>query len=139
MNKFHNSKLKNNSQNLRKQMTKEERYLWYAFLKTLPVTINCQKIIGSYILDFYCASAHIAIELDGSQHYTDEGQKGDESRDAFLAEHGIKVLRYSNADINQRFEVVCEDIWNHIFKQNRGTPHPSPSAPPSPQGEGKGD
>ena len=117
MNKFNNSKLKTNAQNLRKQMTLEERRLWYNFLKTLPVTINRQKVFGSYILDFYCASAHIAIELDGSQHYTDEGQKSDESRDAFLKEKGIKVLRYTNADINQRFKVVCEDIWNHIFDQ----------------------
>ena len=117
MNKFNNSKLKTNAQNLRKQMTQEERRLWYTFLKTLPVTINRQKVVGYYILDFYCASAHIAIELDGSQHYTDEGQKSDESRDIFLKEKGIKVLRYTNADINQRFKVVCEDIWNHIFDQ----------------------
>ena len=114
MNKTNNSKLTDNAKSLRKNMTKEERNLWYDFLKTLPITINRQKVIGNYIVDFYIASAKIVIELDGSQHYEDKGIENDAKRDAFLNGLGIKVLRYSNLDVNQRFESVCEDILNHI-------------------------
>ena len=114
MNTTNNSKLTGNSKVLRKNMTKEERHLWYDFLKTLSVTVNRQKVIGNYIVDFYIASSKIAIELDGSQHYEDKGIENDTKRDAFLNSLGIKVLRYSNLDINQRFESVCEDILKHI-------------------------
>ena len=121
MNQQSNSRLTGNSQALRKNMTKEERHLWYDFLKTLPVTFNRQKVIGSYIVDFYCASRKIAIELDGSQHYMDEGKKKDSNRDAYLNKLGIQVLRYSNLDINRNFRGVCEDIWNHVFRnEGRG-------------------
>ena len=81
-----------------------------------------QKVIGSYIVDFYIASVKIAIELDGSQHYGAEGKIADEARDAYLKSLGLTVLRYSNADVNFRFQAVCEDIWNRLTK-------------PSPQGE----
>ena len=91
-------------------MTKEERHLWYDFLKTLPVTIHRQKVIGDYIVDFYCASAKIVIELDGSQHYSPEGIASDKSRDEYLAGLGIDVLRYANSDVNNNFEGVCEHI-----------------------------
>ena len=114
MNNTSNSKLTGNAETLRKNMTKEERHLWYDFLKTLSVTVNRQKVIGNYIVDFYIASSKFAIELDGSQHYEDKGVENDANRDAFLNDLGIKVLRYSNLDINQRFESVCEDILNHI-------------------------
>ena len=95
-------------------MTKEEKRLWYDFLKSLSMTVNRQKVIGNYIVDFYIASLKIVIELDGSQHYEEKGVKSDEARDRYLNNLGIKVLRYSNLDINQRFEIVCEDILNHI-------------------------
>lgn len=96
-------------------MTKEERHLWYDFLKQLPVTVHRQKTIGNYIVDFYIAEAKLVIELDGSQHFEEEGRKKDESRDAFLKSQGLTVLRYANSDINQNFQGVCQDIWNHIF------------------------
>ena len=97
-------------------MTKEERHLWYDFLKTLPVTVNRQKVIGNYIVDFYCAKANIAIELDGSQHYFEKGLQKDTARDEYLNSLGIKVLRYSNLDIKKNFNGVCEDILRHISK-----------------------
>ena len=114
MNKTNNSKLTGNAKALRKNMTKEERHLWYDFLKVLPVTVNRQKVIGKYIVDFYIATYRIAIELDGSQHYEDKGIENDTQRDTFLNNLGIRVLRYSNSDINQRFENVCQDILNEI-------------------------
>ncbi len=114
MNKTNNSKLTGNAKALRKNMTKEERHLWYDFLKTLPITVNRQKVIGNYIVDFYIASSKLVIELDGSQHYEDSGIESDAIRDEFLTSLGIKVLRYSNLDINQRFKSVCQDILNNI-------------------------
>lgn len=114
MNTTNNPKLTGNAKNLRKNMTKEERHLWYDFLKTLPVTVNRQKVIGRYIVDFYIASSKIVIELDGSGHYEDSGIKNDAKRDEFLNSLGIKVLRYSNLDINQKFGNVCHDILNNI-------------------------
>lgn len=114
MNKTNNSKLTGNAKELRKHMTKEEKHLWYDFLKSLPVTVNRQKVIGDYIVDFYIASSKIVIELDGSQHYEDVGMEKDKKRDEFLNSLGIRVLRYSNSDVNQRFEGVCEDILNNI-------------------------
>ena len=114
MNEKYNAKLIPNAKNLRKAMTKEERHLWYDFLKQLPVTVHRQKTIGNYIVDFYIASAKVVIELDGSQHYEQAHQNRDEVRDAYLSEIGCKVLRYSNADINCRFRDVCEDILQHL-------------------------
>ena len=107
---LHNSDLTDLSQSLRKNMTDEERKLWYRFLKLLPVTINRQKILGRYIADFYISSTKTVIELDGGQHYEIEGKEYDAERDAYMRQQGLQVLRYSNADINQRFQSVCDDI-----------------------------
>jgi len=115
MNKENNSLLKSNAQKLRKNMTKEERHLWYDFLKSLPVNINRQKVFGRYILDFYCANAKIAIEIDGSQHYEEGGILKDKERDSYLTERGIKVLHYSNREINLHFSDVCEDIKQNML------------------------
>lgn len=103
-------------------MTSEERHLWYDFLKSLPVTVNRQKVIGKYIADFYCASGKFIIELDGSQHFNSENKKYDKERDAFFEKSGIKVLRYSNLELNKNFDGVCADIMKHI------PPHPSRKA-----------
>jgi len=114
MNEQYNPKLTGNARQLRKAMTKEERHLWYDFLKRLPVTAHRQKVLGTYIVDFYIASAKIVIELDGSQHYEDAHRIRDEQRDAYLRSIGCQVLRYSNADVSRRFDSVCEDIYNHL-------------------------
>ncbi len=123
MNETHNPNLTANAKILRQQMTKEERHLWYDFLKTLPITVHRQKVIGSYIVNFYCASAKIVIELDGSQHYGTQGQKADMARDRYLNDLGLTVLRYSNTAVHDNFDGVCTDILHHLTK-------------PSPQGEG---
>ena len=119
MNHLYNDKLTTNAKKQRKAMTKEERHLWYDCLKQLPVTVHRQKVLGNYIVDFYIASSKIIIELDGSQHYEDEHCERDRQRDAYLQQMGCLVLRYSNADVNQRFDRVCEDIWNHINKETQ--------------------
>ena len=114
MNKTNNPKLKPFAQKLRREMTKEERHLWYDFLKGLPVTVNRQKVIGKYIADFYCASAKLIIELDGSQHYEEKGIKSDKIRDEYFKKLGLQVLRYSNEDVNHNFHGVCEDILRRL-------------------------
>ena len=91
-------------------MTKEERHLWYDFLKGLPIMVHRQKVIGPYIVDFYCAAAKLVVELDGSQHYSGEQQRADVERDAYFRGLGLTVVRYSNRDINDRFDDVCADI-----------------------------
>ncbi len=132
MNELNNPKLTKLSQNLRKEMTREEKHLWYDYLQKLPVTINRQKVIGKYIADFYCASAKLVIELDGSQHYDEEGREADSIRDEYLNGLGINVVRYTNRQINDNFIGVCKDIERRIFN----TSSVSRCEPPSPQGEG---
>ena len=67
----HNKQLVPLAKQLRKEMTKEERHLWYDFLRAYPVRFSRQKVLGKYIADFYSAEAKLVIELDGSQHYED--------------------------------------------------------------------
>ena len=110
----HNPLLTPLAKQLRKEMTKEERHLWYDFLRGHPARFSRQKVLGNYIADFYSAQARMIIELDGSQHYETEGRERDAQRDTYLQSLGITVLRYSNADVNMRFESVCQDIWNRL-------------------------
>ena len=107
---MNNGNLSENARRLRKNMTPEEKQLWYQFLKDLPVTIHRQRVIGPYIVDFYCASAKLIIELDGSQHYEPKGMEYDRRRDAFFQNHGILVLRFSNLDVLQNLSGVCQQI-----------------------------
>ena len=105
---LHNKKLVTNAKELRKNMTKEECHLWYDFLRKHPAKIVRQRVIGNYIVDFYCAAAKLVIELDGSQHYDEKGQEYDERRSNFLEAHGLTVVRIPNNEINRNFQGVCE-------------------------------
>ena len=110
MNDTYNKKLIGNSRALRKNMTKEERHLWYDYLKLLPITVRRQKVIGTYIVDFYIAEAKLVIELDGSQHYEEAGQEKDMQRDAYFESLGLTVLRVPNNAVTENFRGVCEKI-----------------------------
>jgi len=114
MGELYNKELKGNARSLRKNMTKEERHLWYDFLKGLPVMVHRQKVIGNYIVDFYIAEAKLVIELDGSQHFEEEGRRRDAERDAYLQMQGLTVLRIPNNAVKENFAGVCEEIWNRI-------------------------
>ena len=114
MNTLYNPKLSSNAKALRKNMTKEERHLWYDFLKPLPFTVHRQKVLGPYIVDFYIASARLIIEIDGSQHYEPALMQKDSQRDAYFAQTGYHVVRYANSDITRNFGAVCQDILNHL-------------------------
>ena len=114
MNSTNNEKLTAHAQSLRRSMTREERHLWYDYLRQLPVTVNRQKVIGHYIVDFYIASASLVIELDGSRHYEETGLAADAERDSYLWSLGLTVLRYANSDVNRNFRGVCEDIARQL-------------------------
>ena len=102
------------AQNLRKNMTKEERRLWYDFLKKLPLTVKRQHNIGNYIVDFYIASKKTVIEIDGAQHGEQKQEELDKERQLFLSKLGITVLRYSNTEINKNFKGVAKDLLQKL-------------------------
>ena len=106
----YNHKLIPRAKELRKDATEQEKRLWYKYLSQYPIRFQRQKTIGRFIADFYCAKAKLAIELDGSQHFSNEGKAYDESRTAGLEEYGITVIRFSNAEVDRHFESVCEVI-----------------------------
>ena len=110
MDRKHNKELTPYARELRKHMTKEEKHLWYDFLKGHSARFTRQKILGHYILDFFSPSTNLAIELDGSQHYTKEAKEYDQNRTAYLEQYGIKVLRFLNSEINKNFNGVCQYI-----------------------------
>ena len=114
----YNKNLVQNARVLRKNMTKEEKHLWYDFLKKLPVNVRRQHNIENYIVDFYIAEKKIVIELDGVQHAEKEHEIKDKERDEALSRWGIIVLRYHNRDINNNFNAVTEDILNRLSLKN---------------------
>ncbi len=115
----HNKQLVPLAKHLRKEMTKEERHLWYDFLRSCPIRFSRQKVLGKYIADFYSAEARLVIELDGAQHYEDSNAQNDAERTAFLERYGLKVLRIPNNEVNSNFSGVCEHIDTAV-KQSLG-------------------
>ena len=113
----HNKQLVPFAKQLRKEMTKEERHLWYDFLRSHPVRFSRQKVLGKYIVDFYSAEAKLVIELDGSQHYEPDNHAKDDARTAFLEGYGLTVIRIPNNEINGNFRGVCEYI-DGVVKQS---------------------
>ena len=113
----HNKSLVPIAKVLRKEMTKEERHLWYDYLRKYPIRFSRQKVLGKYIADFYCAKAKLVVELDGSGHYTEEAKIYDNERTAFLEKYRIKVVRIPNHLILSDFEYACE-IINREVKQS---------------------
>ena len=106
----HNSQLTSNAKVLRKNMTKEERHLWYDFLRSYPVRFLRQKVIDNYVVDFYCHDARLIIELDGSQHYSENGLLKDKIRTERIEQRNLTVVRIPNNEINKNFNGVCEYI-----------------------------
>ena len=102
------------AKSLRKNMTKEEKHLWYDCLCIFPIKFYRQKQIGDYIVDFYCEKAKLVIELDGSQHYYDENKEYDIERTKYLKKYGLQVIRFTNLDIKDNFDGVCEAITNAV-------------------------
>ena len=112
-----NDALLTNARTLRKNMTKEERHLWYDFLRYCRPRFRRQEIIGNYIADFYCHEAKLIIELDGSQHLQPNAIEYDTRRTHFFHSLGLLVVRYYNTDINNNFDGVCQDILTLLGSQ----------------------
>ena len=117
MERKHNKDIVLLAKMLRKNMTKEEKHLWYDFLRTYPIRFSRQKVLGRYIADFYCAEAKLVVELDGSGHYSEEEKQYDEERTAFLEGYGLTVVRIPNTEIHNNFRGVCEYI-SHLVEQS---------------------
>lgn len=105
-------------------MTKQERHLWYDFLKAYPVKFRRPAVINKYIADFYCSEARLIVELDGSQHFEEKVLEYDEKRTAFLEHYGLAVIRIANLTINKKFKEVCEYI-DLCVKQRLQSPQSS--------------
>lgn len=127
-----NSALLSRARELRRSMTPQETKLWYQFLRHYPIKIYKQRVIESFVVDFYCSKALLVIELDGAQHYTDHGKQYDLERSSILAKYHLSVLRFHNKDIDLHFEQVCEKIDQTIqARLSTSHPVPPPKAPPS--------
>ena len=110
MERKHNHEIVPAAKMLRKNMTKEERHLWYDYLRKHPARFSRQKVLGKYIADFYSAQAKLVIELDGGEHYTENAKQHDEERTAFLESYGLAVIRIPNNEVNGNFQGVCDYI-----------------------------
>ena len=115
----HNKQLVPFAKKLREEMTKEERHLWYDFLRDYPVRFLRQKVLGRYIVDFYCSQAKLVIEIDGMQHGEHDALLHDHARTCYLNELGLKVIRFTNRDIEDNFETVCSFINKVLIDQSK--------------------
>ena len=112
-----NNKMLPVARRLRREMTLSEQHLWFRFLRSYPVKIYKQRIIESFVVDFYCAEARLVIELDGLQHYTEQGKEDDEQRTAILEQYGVQVLRFTNLDVDRHLDAVCAQIDSTIERR----------------------
>ena len=111
-----NLELAQRARELRKNATRHENHLWYDFLRTYPVQFKRQSVIFSFIADFYCPAARLVVELDGSQHFTEDAQEYDKARTEVIEMLGIRVLRFTNDDIDRHFRDVCDTIDRAVCK-----------------------
>jgi len=111
-----NKKLKTLARKLRKNMTEAESFLWQRIRRKQLKghQFYRQKNIGDYIVDFYCPSAKVIVELDGGQHYTQEGIRRDQVRDKYLDSLGFTILRFSDREVFKNIEGVLERIFEHL-------------------------
>src|SRR2546425_11380290 len=107
-------RLKRPARALRHDPTPAERKLWYEFLRDQPIRFSRQKPLGDYIADFYCASRLLIIEVDGDTHFTTAGEAHDARRSASLETKGLRVLRFTNLEVMQQFEAVCQRIKDEL-------------------------
>lgn len=106
----YNTALVARAKELRKNMTLAEKKLWYSYLKNFKFRVLRQRPIDHFIVDFYCPSLKLVIEIDGDTHFTDEGKAYDKERTARLESYGLKVIRFTNSQVLRNFEAVCEQL-----------------------------
>ena len=101
---------------MRKNPTPEENKMWHILLKNFKPRFFRQRIIGNYIVDFYCPKLKLIIEIDGEQHYLPENQEYEQKRTEFLEKSGYKILRFYNSDINKEIRNV-EYSLTGVYKE----------------------
>ena len=117
---FYNKDINNIAKTLRKQMTRQERHLWYDFLRNYYVKVYRQRAIDNYVADFYCPAAKLVVELDGGQHYTEKKMLDDEHRSLIINQYGMHVVRIPNNEIDNNFYSVCTYLDSIIKKRIKG-------------------
>lgn len=117
---FYNKDINNIAKTLRKQMTRQERHLWYDFLRNYYVKVYRQRTIDNYVADFYCPAAKLVVELDGGQHYTEKKMLVDKHRSLIINQCGIHVVRIPNNEIDNNFYSVCTYLDSIIKKRIKG-------------------
>ena len=118
----YNKDIIQNAKILRRNMTDQEKKLWFLFLRQYKVRFQRQKTIGNYIVDFYCHRARLIVEIDGSQHYEDDGAAYDQKRTQALEELSLKVIRFSNREVDREFRAVCETIDREVNLRLQDSP-----------------
>jgi len=106
-----------NARKLRNEMTKQERHLWFDFLRTFDIQFYRQKVIENFIVDLNCSRAKVIVELDGGQHFDDEGLSSDQKWDTRLSTLGYEILRFTNYEVDHNFFEVCEAIRLAVLKR----------------------
>ncbi|MBO5786227.1 MAG: endonuclease domain-containing protein [Clostridia bacterium] len=114
MQRKYNKRLIPLARTLRKNMTREEKHLWYDFLRNHPARFTRQKVLGKYIADFYSSRAKLVIELDGTQHFEPDALEYDKQRTEFIEEYGVTVYRVWNWELNTNFSGVCQGIQEFV-------------------------
>ena len=117
---FYNKDINNIAKTLRKQMTRQERHLWYDFLRNYSVKVYRQRTIDYYVADFYCPAAKLVVELDGGEHYTEKKMLDDEYRTLIINKYGIHVVRIANNEIDNNFYGVCTYLDSVIKERIKG-------------------
>ncbi|OKH20429.1 endonuclease [Hydrococcus rivularis NIES-593] len=110
----YNRNLVERAKQLRKNMTAAEKKLWYGYLRTFKLRVLRQRPIDHFIVDFYCPSLKLVIEIDGESHFTNDAQKYDAARTQKLEEYGLQVVRFTNQQVLREFEIVCENLGSLI-------------------------
>jgi very-short-patch-repair endonuclease len=110
----YNNKLNSKAKELRSNMTVAEKKLWFEYLRGCEYQFVRQKVIGNYILDFYCQKLKLGIEIDGETHLGSKNKEYDENRTIELEKLGIKILRFWNDDVLYGLGEVEKIIENEI-------------------------
>jgi very-short-patch-repair endonuclease len=112
----YNKDLKGYSRELRKNMTDAEKLLWskIRYKQLEGYQFYRQKIVGNYIVDFYCPRANLVVEVDGGQHYINGAKRGDRVRDNYMVSLGLRVLRFSDREVFGNIEGATERILENL-------------------------
>ena len=125
----YNPKLKERAREMRRNMTEAEKKIWNHFLRNHELTFHRQKPINHFIVDFYCSASQLVIEIDGEAHFTEEGKIKDMERTTELEGYGLKVLRFTNQEVIEKFDYVCKKIDEEIQRRNPDKSEKPPLSP----------